>query len=489
MKTEQTPSNGSMGILSTSTTTAYHRVVIDGVGLFYREAGPKDAPKIVLLHGYPSSSRQFDALIPLLATRYHVIAPDYPGFGHSDALPPSHYSYTFDNLAKTTNGLLQHLKIDKYTLYLNDYGGPVGFRIMVAHPERLQALILQNANAYKEGLGVKWADIAQYWADPEGHADIVDRFFLSLASAEQRHIAGTAHPERYNRDSWADEYALLCRPGQRDIQAALVYDYRTNVESYPAWQAWLRKHKPRTLVAWGRNDPSFIAAGAEAFARDLPDAEIHLLDAGHFALDEKNDEIAQLILEFLARTLDVDQGRALFGDLNARSAPAAAKEFLDGLQGVFGFVPNLGYALASEPPVLGAYITMLQALGATSLDPVAQQVAMVAASRANAADYGIAVHSTLAAKLGAPAEVVAALRNGGQLADPKLEAVRRFAAAIASKHTQVSDSDVNALKAAGYDHRAAVAIALAAAAKTLVNTVAHLSRPEIDPGFLEQKIV
>jgi pimeloyl-ACP methyl ester carboxylesterase len=285
---------------STSVTTTYRRVTVDGVGVFYREAGPKDAPTIMLLHGFPSSSREFDTLIPLLATRFHMIAPDFPGFGQSDAPVPSSYTYTFDHLAETTNALLESLKIKKCVFYLHDYGGPVGFRIFLAHPERLQALIIQNANAYKEGLGAKWAGIAQYWTDPKAHPEVFDTF-VSLAATEQRHILGTSHPDRYNPDTWTDEYAHLSRPGQREIQADLLYDYRTNVASYPAWQAWLHEHKPPTLVVWGRNDPSFIAPGGVAFKRDLPDAEIHLLDAGHFALDEKNDEIASLILKFLSR--------------------------------------------------------------------------------------------------------------------------------------------------------------------------------------------
>ena len=228
----------------TSATTTYHRMTVDGVGVFYREAGPKDAPTIVLLHGFPSSSREFDTLIPLLATRYHLIAPDFPGFGQSDAPPPSSYAYTFDNLAKTINDFLEQLKINKYTFYLHDYGGPVGFRIISAHPERLQALIIQNANVYKEGLGAKWAGIAQYWADPKAHPEVFDAF-VSLTATEQRHTLGTSHPERYNPDTWTGEFAHLSRPGQREIQADLLYDYRTNVASYPAWQAWLREHKPQ----------------------------------------------------------------------------------------------------------------------------------------------------------------------------------------------------------------------------------------------------
>jgi pimeloyl-ACP methyl ester carboxylesterase len=284
---------------STSETTTFHKIEVDGVGVFYREAGPADAPTLVLLHGFPSSSREFNTLMPLLATRYHLIAPDFPGFGQSDAPSPAAYRYTFDHLAETTDALLERLKISRYSLYLHDYGAPVGFRLMLAHPERLQTLIVQNGNAYREGLGPKWAKIAQYWADPNAHPEVVDAF-LSYDATRQRHIAGTTHPQVYDPDSWSDEFAHLSKPGQHDIQAALLYDYRTNVAAYPAWQAWLRQHKPPTLVAWGANDPSFIGAGGEAYRKDVPDAEIHLLDAGHFALDEKTDEIARLILDFMA---------------------------------------------------------------------------------------------------------------------------------------------------------------------------------------------
>ena len=285
---------------SISTTTTYHRASVDGVSIFYREAGPKDAPVIVLLHGFPSSSREFDTLLPLLATRYHLIAPDFPGFGQSEAPPPSKYTYTFDHLAETTDHFLTQLGVTKCAFFIHDYGGPIGFRMFLSHPERVQALIVSNANAYTEGLGPKWKVIANYWADRAAHPEVFDTF-VSLAAAEQRHTLGSSHPERYNPDTWTDEFAFLSRPGQRDIQADLLYDYRTNVAAYSSWQAWLRQHKPPTLVVWGNNDPSFIGAGGEAFKRDVPDAEIHLLDAGHFALDETNDEIAALILAFLAR--------------------------------------------------------------------------------------------------------------------------------------------------------------------------------------------
>jgi pimeloyl-ACP methyl ester carboxylesterase len=272
--------------------------MVDGVGVFYREAGPKDAPTIVLLHGFPSSSRMFDTLFPLLAGRYHLIAPDYPGFGQSDAPPPSRYAYTFDHLAETTNALLEQRGINRYSLYLQDYGGPVGFRIMLAHPDRVQALVIQNANAYEQGLGAKWAGIAQYWADPKVHPGVPNAF-TSLAAAQVRHDGGSPHPERYNPALWDEEYAILSRPGEQEIQEALLYDYRTNVAAYPLWQAWLRRCKPPTLVVWGGYDSSFLTAGAEAYKRDIPDVEVHILDAGHFALDEKVDEIAALMLVFL----------------------------------------------------------------------------------------------------------------------------------------------------------------------------------------------
>jgi pimeloyl-ACP methyl ester carboxylesterase len=285
---------------STSVTTTYHRAEVGGVGVFYREAGPADAPTIVLLHGYPSSSRMYETLIPLLATRYHLIAPDYPGFGQSDAPPPSQYTYSFDHLAETIDALLEQLKISRYSLYLQDYGAPVGYRIMLAHPERVQALVIQNGNAYEEGLGVKWKGIAQYWAEPKAHPE-VPVAFTSLEAAKVRHAGGSPNPERYNPELWLEEFAFMSRPGEHQILEPLLYDYQTNVASYPAWQAWLRQYKPATLVVWGRYDSSFISPGAEAYKRDVPDAEIHLLEAGHFALDEKVDEIAARMLEFLPK--------------------------------------------------------------------------------------------------------------------------------------------------------------------------------------------
>lgn len=294
-------STGTASAQSTSSTTTYRTVDIGGVKVFYREAGPAGAPTLLLLHGYPSSSRMFDMLIPLLADRYHIIAPDYPGFGQSDAPGPSGFAYTFDHLAEVVTRLTDTLGLKSYTLYLQDYGGPIGFRLALAHPERVRAIIIQNAVAYEEGLGPAWEIRRQYWKDRAAYEAKVIPGFTSLAGAKDRHIGSSPHPERYNPDTWTDEYRLLSRPGQSQIQADLFYDYQTNVAAYPKWQAWLRQYKPPLLVVWGRYDPSFAVAGAEAFRRDVPDAEVHILDAGHFALDEKVDEIAALMRTFLAK--------------------------------------------------------------------------------------------------------------------------------------------------------------------------------------------
>lgn len=273
---------------------------VDGVGIFYREAGPCDAPVVVLLHGYPSSSRMYEPLLALMSESSRLIAPDYPGFGHSDAPSSGDYDYTFDNLARTMAGLLNQLGIRRYVLLMQDYGGPVGFRMALHDPAGVQGLIVQNANAYREGLGPKWDGIAQFWADREAHQGQVDAF-MSLEGAITRHTGLSPNLERYNPDTWTDEIAMLSRAGQREIQASLLYDYQSNVMAYPDWQAWMRQHQPPALVLWGRYDPSFIVPGGFAYRRDLPGAEIHMLDAGHFAMDEKLDEIATLARDFLNR--------------------------------------------------------------------------------------------------------------------------------------------------------------------------------------------
>ena len=288
---------------STSATLRYRTVEVDGVRIFYREAGPHDAPTILLLHGFPSSSRMYDTLMPLLADRYHVVAPDYPGFGHSDAPSPDAFPYTFDYLAEVIEGFVEALGLDRYVFFQQDYGGPIGMRLAVRHPERVRAIIVQNAVSHEEGLGPLWEARRAFWLDRAAYEKTVAAAFTSLEGARQRHVGCSPHPERYNPDSWTDEAAMLSRPGQARIQSDLLFDYQNNVAAYPAWQAWLRAHQPPMLVVWGRYDPSFTVAGALAYAGDVPDAEIHILDAGHFALDEKVDEIAALIRAFLA-TLD-----------------------------------------------------------------------------------------------------------------------------------------------------------------------------------------
>jgi pimeloyl-ACP methyl ester carboxylesterase len=284
----------------THATTRYRTVLVDGLKIFYREAGTPGAPTILLLHGFPSSSRMFDTLLPLLADRYHLLAPDYPGFGHSDAPPAESFDYTFDHLEHIVDGFVGALELPSYFLYLQDYGGPIGLRHALRRPERIRGLIVQNAVAHEEGLGPMWAARRAYWADRQAHEDSVMPAFTSLEGARLRHVGTSPNPERYNPDTWIDEFAALSRPGQDGIQSDLFYDYRTNVASYERWQAWLREHQPPTLVLWGIYDPSFTVEGARAYARDLPDAEIQLLKAGHFALDEAVDEIAAHLRRCLA---------------------------------------------------------------------------------------------------------------------------------------------------------------------------------------------
>ncbi|MDE1906546.1 MAG: carboxymuconolactone decarboxylase family protein, partial [Rhodospirillales bacterium] len=309
------------------------------------------------------------------------------------------------------------------------------------------------------------------------------RAFLSADTTKFQYQHGETDLSLIAPESFTLDQHFLDRPGSDEIQLDLFGDYKSNIGAYPSFQEYFRTRRPPFLAVWGKNDPFFLPPGAEAFRRDIPDAEIHFLDAGHFVLETHLDEAAAIIRNFLTRVLDAEQGEALFGTLEENSAPAEAQPHFETMRAVFGFVPNLGYAIAAEPAVLGIYIEMLKALGATSLDPIAQQVALVAASQANEANYGVAVHATLAGKLGAAAETVKALRSGAPLADPKLEAVRRFATALVVNRTQPSDSDIKALKAVGYDKRAAIAIAFAVSIKAIANAAAHLSRPEIDAAF------
>jgi pimeloyl-ACP methyl ester carboxylesterase len=286
---------------STSSSLTYHSVSIDGVNIFYREAGPKGAPTLLLLHGYPSSSRMFDSLMPLLADRYHLVAPDYPGFGQSDAPSADSFVYSFDHLGKIVVKFADILGLRQYVLYLQDYGGPIGFRLALAYPDRVKGIIVQNAVASEDGLGPAWEIRKAYWKDRATYESKVIPGFMSLEGARDRHVGSSPHPERYNPDAWLDEHAQLSRTGQDRIQADLFWSYQTNVTAYPTWQAWMRQHTPPMLVIWGRYDPSFAVAGASAYQKVIPDAEVHIIEAGHFALDEKLDEIAGLIRDFLNR--------------------------------------------------------------------------------------------------------------------------------------------------------------------------------------------
>jgi pimeloyl-ACP methyl ester carboxylesterase len=286
---------------SSRRSISYHTVDIGGLNIFYREAGPSNAPTVLLLHGFPSSSRMWEPLLPLLADKYHLIAPDYPGFGNSDAPSPSGFTYTFDNLANVVDQLTVKLGITNYVLFMQDYGGPVGFRLALAHPERISAIIIQNAVSHEQGLSPLWDARRKYWADPVHELEALKANFTSLEATRQRHIGSSPRPERYDPDTWTDEYAFLSRPGQADIQATLFLDYRTNVASYPRWQKWLRETRPPMLVVWGKYDPSFAVAGAKAYADDVPGAEVHILEAGHFALDEATDDIAVFVRSFLER--------------------------------------------------------------------------------------------------------------------------------------------------------------------------------------------
>ncbi|MGV7030811.1 alpha/beta fold hydrolase [Methylobacterium symbioticum] len=279
----------------------YRTVAVDGLSVFYREAGPRDAPTLLLLHGFPSSSRMYEPLLRRLAGAYHLVAPDFIGFGHSDAPNPRSFAYTFDRLADIVEAFTRVLGLSRYSLYLQDYGGPVGFRLALAHPERVPAIIVQNAVAHEDGLGPLWDTRRAFWADRPAHEAALRENILSLAATRQRHVGRDPDIAAYDPDLWTDEFAFLCRPGQDAIQTDLFYDYRTNVARYPAWQSWLRSRQPPLLVVWGRYDPSFETAEAEAYRRDVPDAEVHVLDAGHFALDVKPDEIATRLADFLAR--------------------------------------------------------------------------------------------------------------------------------------------------------------------------------------------
>jgi len=281
----------------------YKKVDIDGVNVFYREAGPADAPVLLLLHGFPTSSHMFRNLIPLLADRYRVIAPDYPGYGQSDSPDRSGFDYTFANLADVIEKLTVALDLTKYSMYVMDYGAPIGYRLALKHPERVQALIVQNGNAYTEGLAAFWDPIKAYWADRSPAKREALAHLVTLELTKFQYTDGVSDTSRISPDNWVVDQALLDRPGNREIQLDLFGDYGSNVPLYPDFQAFFRQYQPPTLIVWGKNDVIFPEPGAHPYLRDLPAAELHLLDSGHFALEDKLDVMAPLIRDFLDRSL------------------------------------------------------------------------------------------------------------------------------------------------------------------------------------------
>jgi len=281
--------------------TTVRRIEADGVSIFYREAGPADAPVVLLLHGFPTSSFQYRELIPRLADKYRVIAPDLPGFGFTEVPEARNYKYSFESLAKSIEAFTDALKLKRYALYVFDYGAPTGFRLALAHPERVTAIVSQNGNAYEDGLGDAWAPIRRYWSEPDlANREIVRHAALSSKGIRYQYLEGVPQPERVAPEGYTLDEALIQRPGNIDIQLDLFLDYANNVKLYPAFQEYFRRSKPPLLAIWGKHDPFFIPAGAEAYKRDNPKATVELLDTGHFALETHVEEIAMAMRRFLA---------------------------------------------------------------------------------------------------------------------------------------------------------------------------------------------
>lgn len=290
--------------------TKYLRATVDGYKIFYREAGPKTAPTILLLHGFPTSSHMFRNLIPLLADRYHVVAPDLPGFGFSDPPDRDLFRYTFEHLANTIDSFTQTIGLERYAIYVFDYGAPVGFRLALAHPERITGIISQNGNAYEEGLSQGWNPIQKYWKEPTAENRSALREFLKPEAVKAQYLYGVQDvrlvaPEAYELDS-----ALLARSGNDEIQLDLFLDYASNVALYPKFQEYFRTRRPPLAAVWGKSDPFFLPEGAEAFKRDNPKAEVQFYDTGHFALETHAQEIATAIRDFLGRTLTTQASAA-----------------------------------------------------------------------------------------------------------------------------------------------------------------------------------
>jgi pimeloyl-ACP methyl ester carboxylesterase len=272
----------------------------DGQTIFYREAGNKEnAPTILLLHGFPTSSHMFRDLIPALADKFHLIAPDYPGFGNSSMPTVDKFQYTFDHLTEIVDKFITQIGLQRFSIYVMDYGAPIGFRLAVKHPEKIEALIVQNGNAYDEGLGEFWEPLKAYWSEPNEKNKEALRKFLTIEATRWQYTHGVRNENAISPDNWILDQSLLERPGNKEIQLQLFYDYRSNPPLYPKWQEYFRKYQPPTLVVWGRNDYIFLKEGAIPYQRDLKNIEVHLLDTGHFALEEESELIAELISRFL----------------------------------------------------------------------------------------------------------------------------------------------------------------------------------------------
>jgi pimeloyl-ACP methyl ester carboxylesterase len=280
---------------------AYRTADVDGLTVFYRESGPAGAPTLLLLHGYPSASHQFRELIPLLADRFHVLAPDLPGFGKSDMPPREEFGYTFEHLSGVIDRWTEVVGLERFALYVFDYGAPVGFRIAGRHPERVSAIISQNGNAYEEGLSDAWSPIQAYWKDPSPANREAVRVMVRPDTTVWQYTQGVPDPARVSPDGYGLDNYYLARPGNDEVQLDLFLDYASNVALYPAWQEYFRASRPPMLAIWGKNDPFFLPAGAEAFKRDIPGADVRFLDTGHFALETNVEDVATAIREFLGR--------------------------------------------------------------------------------------------------------------------------------------------------------------------------------------------
>ncbi len=284
--------------------TTHRSVNIDGLDIFYRDAGSAAAPTILLLHGFLTSSHMFRNLIPKLADRFHLVAPDYPGYGASAIPGLDEFEYSFENLARVVERFLERLQIDRYSIYLMDYGAPVGYRVAASHPERVESLIIQNGNAYEEGLQEFWNPIRMYWKEKtEQNAQVLRDSLLTIEATKWQHTHGVRNVETIAPDNWFNDQFLLDRPGNQDVQIELFYSYGTNPPLYPEWQAYFRRYQPPTLIAWGKNDYIFPGEGAEPYKRDLQSIDFHLLDTGHFALEEDGEVLANLMRSFLDRNL------------------------------------------------------------------------------------------------------------------------------------------------------------------------------------------